>query len=198
MAGCIADGVGARLGSFRYVMNTLRDCVVDQLNVAAEASSGKILMGIMDDLEPPEHWDTLVLEALPTTEPEPPARWKLEVDLDGEYVFDLTGEPNSHIVYGACTRKRYERQGYALNPAFESMYADNFQDWEARRDEKQGLCKVIDARHLGFHHRHPIYGTSENDEIYALQNRECSLSAGFRHVLKTDAGDAGLGGVSAW
>ena len=53
-----------RWGAVKIVKNTGRDCVVDQLNCAAAASSGSLLVGVMDDLRAPEHWDTLLLISL--------------------------------------------------------------------------------------------------------------------------------------
>lgn len=151
------------------VINTFRDCVVDQCNVAGAASTGKLLFGVMDDLEAPEHWDTLLLDAVPTI-----AKTGGALDLDGEYILQLgSGSPSDKdlIVVGACTRKRYERYGYILNPAFESMYSDNYATWLAREDQKKGVCKIIERLDIVFQHNHPIFGRGEPDEIYALQNR---------------------------
>src|ERR1035441_10103911 len=72
--------------------NTGRMCYVDGVNIAAAASSGRILVPNADDLFPPEHWDTLLLGALPwwVIEPEgvvPELRKQFcEVDKRGEYI----------------------------------------------------------------------------------------------------------------
>lgn len=146
-------------GSIRIVRNADRDCVVDQINAAAKAATGQLLVGIMDDLTAPEFWDARLLAVTP--------------DLNGEYVIDLTGEVAPWIVYGAMTRKRYDRFGYVLHPSFESMYADNYFSRCARRD---GV--VVNGRGLGFKHLHPGYGLAVRDEIYDLQNRPQAYAQG--------------------
>ena len=162
-----ADREGVRFAgaygwhSFEVVLNTGRDCVVDQINAGAEESSGQLLIGIMDDLEAPERWDEKLLHLLDCTTHEVfNPDWR-----NSERVIDLTGEPTEHIVYGALTRARYEKQGFILHPDFESMYADNYFSEMAHRD---GV--VISGRGLGFKHRHFFTGGTELDAVYQTQN----------------------------
>ncbi len=182
-----ADGVWDRSGLFQpnyspvqldlmrfgwnlVIKNRGRDCVVDQINAGAAASSGKLLIGIMDDLEAPQHWDVGLLLSL---WPDHPTTEVIAPELDREAVIDLTGEPTEHIVYGALARARYEKQGFILHPEFESMFADNYFSHQAHKD---GV--VINGRHLGFRHNHPTNGRSEMDEVYALQNRQEAYTKG--------------------
>jgi len=167
------------------VMNPGRDCVVDQLNAAALASTGQLLVGVQDDLYPPEHWDTLLLLALP-----PQKKYDVEVsalppDLDGECIIVCSsGAPPERdrelMIAGACTRTRYERYGFLLDPDFESMYADNWYAHVARRDEAAGLVEIIERLDIQFEHRHPAlvnpnrHGNmrlKDLDATYQLQNR---------------------------
>ncbi len=168
-------------GAVKIVVNRGRDCVVDQINAGAAAASGSLFIGIMDDLEAPARWDEKLLDLLPAPYEagEYPAVSAVRVpevakQLENEWVIDLTGEPTDWIVYSAMTRKRYERYGYVLHPAFESMYADNYYSEIAHRD---GV--VISGRHVGFKHNHPSNGRSEMDEVYALQNRQEAYLYGF-------------------
>ena len=156
-------------GAIKIVKNNGRDCVVDQINAGAAACSGQLLIGIMDDLEAPSHWDEKLLDLLP--------------DIKREQVIDLTGEPTEWIVYGAMTRARYERYGYALHPDFESMFADNYFSHVARAD---GV--VIDGRKLGFRHNHPTNGRTQNDAIYELQNRPEAYDVGYATFQKLTTG----------
>jgi hypothetical protein len=175
---CFANG--------KHIKNTGRDCNVDQINVAAAASTGKLLMGVMDDLEPPEHWDTLILDAFETG-----CDYPDEADYTGEYVMHFsTGSPMDKDLMnaGAITRKRYERYGYVVHPAFESMYCDNYLTWQARRDEAAGLCKIITRLDIEFKHNHPIFGRGKPDEIYALQNREEAYREGAATFARLTTG----------
>lgn len=181
---------------FTVVSNHKRDCVVDQLNTAAEASEGLLLMGVMDDFYPPEHWDTLIIESLPKVPvPNVKPAWPnvLSPDFDGEYVIVCSSGATAArdlelMIAGADTRKRYERYGYILDPAFESMYSDNWRAFQARRDEQNGLCNVIERLDIQFDHRHPTLTHGPLDEVYALQNRPAAYFNGFN----TFAEKAGL------
>jgi len=164
---------------FTAVTNRKRDCVVDQLNAAAEASEGLLLMGVMDDFYPPQHWDTLIIEALPkVAAPNVNPAWPEVIvpDFEGEYTIVCSSGTSPArdlelMIAGADTRKRYERYGYVLDSDFESMFSDNWRAFQARRDEKDGLCNVIERLDIQFEHRHPIFGKGQMDDIYQLQNR---------------------------
>jgi hypothetical protein len=76
------------------------------------------------------------------------------------------------MICGAWTRKRYERYGYILDPDFESMYADNWNGIQARRDEAAGLLTIIERLDIQFEHNHPALTGAPMDEVYSLENRE--------------------------
>ena len=161
--------VGDVFGTFYVVQNHGPNNVVAQINAGAAAASGLLFVGIMDDLEAPIGWDEKLTALLPVgTHSGLTGR-----DFDGEWVIDLTGEPTPHIVYSALTRARYERYGYVLSPEFESMSADNYYSHMAHQD---GV--VINGRHLGFQHHHPIFGRAEMDAVYEQQNRPEAYRAG--------------------
>ena len=179
-------------GWFRFigVQNRKRDCVVDQLNAAAEASEGLLLMGVMDDFYPPRHWDTLIIEALPKSlhvgRDEGP-------DFEGEYVIVCSSGASAErdrelMIAGADSRKRFKRYGYILDPAFESMYSDNWRALQTRRDAEMGICQVIERLDIQFEHRHPTLTNTPLDEVYALQNRPAAYFNGYN----TFAEKAGL------
>jgi hypothetical protein len=192
------DWQGNMGGWFRFisVQNLKRDCVVDQLNAAAEASEGSLLMGVMDDFYPPRHWDTLIIEALPKIiAPNVKAGWpEVEVpDFEGEYTIVCSSGASAErdrelMIAGADSRKRFERYGYLLDPDFESMYSDNWRAFQARRDEREGLCNVIERLDVQFDHRHPTLTNAPLDEVYARQNRPAAYFNGYN----TFAEKAGL------
>lgn len=166
-------------GSVKVVKNSGRDCVVDQLNAAAAEATGKVFVGVQDDCFPPEHWDTRILGALPWD-----ARFaEVRPALDSELILVCsTGAAPERdrelMIAGAMTRKRYERYGFILDPAFESMFSDNWQAFQARRDAAAGLCEIIERLDIQFDHRHPSLGKGVMDEIYELQNRGVAYQQG--------------------
>jgi hypothetical protein len=178
-----------RWGRLEIVGNENRDCCVDQLNAAAAASCGQLLVGIQDDLYPPEHWDTLILEALGKGGPEMFSLFskiRESSALQDEMILvcssGATPERDRELMMvGAITRPRYERYGFVLDPDFESMFADNWYAHVARRDEAAGLVKILERLDIQFEHRHPVNGYTgpqsanpweavKADEVYQLQN----------------------------
>jgi hypothetical protein len=163
------DEVFPLFGQRLIVQNTLRDCVVDQTNRAALASTGQLLCGVADDYYPPDHWDTLLLEAI--------------ADLSKPYHLLCSSGASPErdrelMIAGAITRPIYERRGYLLDPDFESMFADNWLAWLTRKEAQEGLLEIIERLDIQFDHRHPIFGKGEMDEVYALQNRETAYRTG--------------------
>jgi len=161
-------------GRVVVVKNMGRDCVVDQINVAAAHSHGKLISGVMDDLRAPEHWDTLLIGAVTPV---------MEYGALGEEIIlcgsGATPERDRELmICGALTRARYERYGFILDPDFESMYSDNWCRFVARRDEAAGLVKIIERLDIQFDHQHPSLTGGQGDEIYALQNRPEAYLAG--------------------
>lgn len=164
---------------FQAVQNRKRDCVVDQTNLAAQASKGKLLVGVADDYYPPLHWDTLLLEAFECDA----EGMFLDKTIDDEVIISCssgaTPERDRELMMaGALTRKRYERYGFILDPDFESMYSDNWFSVVARRDAEAGLVDIVERFDIRFDHRHPSFGKGQMDDIYALQNREQAYQDG--------------------
>lgn len=159
------------------VQNRGRRCAVDGWNAAARASRGKLLISVSDDWFPPLHWDTLLLEALTP-------RWAggTRPDLDGEHVLEVSSGGNEGLLtFSILTRAYFNRlnreYGYAglFAPDYLGMWGDDDFDMFARRD---GV--VIDAKHLYFHHEHPLYGHGEMDEVHRWQHREEAFATGAR------------------
>jgi hypothetical protein len=161
-----------RLDNVHVVLNNKRRCYVDGVNLAAEASTGEFLIVNADDQFACQEWDHFLFGA-----------WGDSpygcADTDAFVIEVSTGTPNEHergvMVMPIFSRARYEQQGFVFYPEYESMFADNDFCESARQD---GV--VIDARHLMFPHKHPMFdgkgGWSEDwekraDTALLAQNR---------------------------
>jgi hypothetical protein len=143
-----------------FGVNRGRKCAVDGWNKSAELSTGKFLITVADDWFPCEHWDTELLKVIP--------------DLEGEYMLEVdTGGNPGLLTFSMLTRKYYRRYGYLFYPEYLGMYADNEVTDVARRD---GV--VVDAKHLFFEHKHPLYGHGEMDEVHKHQHRSEAFAVG--------------------
>lgn len=177
------EGVrGYGLASLLVVKNSGRDCAVDQVNCAAAASSGLLLIGAQDDLFPPEHWDTLAIEALGADTQRYLYAGSKQGGLGEVVIRCSSGSPRDKelTIAGFTSHSRYERIGYCLSPEFSSgICADDYFDWELRRDERAGLVTVIERQDIQFEHRHPIFGKGTMDESYGQQNAAANYRQGF-------------------
>jgi hypothetical protein len=143
-------------------------------NLAAEHSTGKILIMVADDFRPPAHWDTELLKSIPN----PNAEFVVEVS-SGK----LPDAARLMVLY-ILSRKRYEELGYVLNPGYFSVYVDNEFGDQAR---KEGV--VINARHLLFRHYHPYYGDElfPRDAVYDACNTAEAASQGLNYFMRRKA-----------
>lgn len=141
-------------------------------NVAAQAAEGQILILNADDFFPPPHWDTQLLRYT--------YRGVNTPNMGAFVIHVSTGSPRDSnlISLGILSRPLYNRWGYALYPAYESMYSDDDMTEHAYQD---GL--VIDARDLVFEHRHHSLGKSVEDDVYRKQSRPEAYAIG-KEILK--------------
>lgn len=159
---------------FKAVWNTGRKCYVDGVNIAAQYATGDVLIVNADDQFPCEHWDTELIRSM-----------GLEDGQKHEFVIEIaTNTPSEHdrgiLVMPILSRVRYQKLGYVLYPAYESMYSDNDFCEMAKRDQ----C-IINARHLTFPHRHPIFDQSQPwDKAYQAQNRQEAYNLGLAVLEK--------------
>lgn len=127
-------------------------------NAAAAATTGKVIINMADDFQPPQSWDRQLLELNPPN-------W-----IEGEYVIHTEdGYVHDIAVLGILTRKRYEKFGYTLYPQYESMFSDTEFTEVAYRD---GV--VINAKHILFEHMHCDCGKrpkDDHDRVHGGQER---------------------------
>lgn len=154
-------------GTNRVVVNNKRRCSVDGWNTAAQASTGRFLINVADDLMPCERWDEELLRAIPNL------RQDVVLDID-------TGGTPGLLPFSFLSRKylnkltdRYGYEGGFFYPGYRGMYCDTEFTDLARRD---GV--VINARHLYFEHQHPFFHKGKMDAIYQRQNSQDEYAYG--------------------
>jgi hypothetical protein len=162
-----------------FVKNTGPDTCVANENNACKYATGRIIMGIQDDLFPPQDWDLLVEEAF-TTELARRA-WTDEGNPGADPLHIQFGSNSPHdktlAVCGAATLAWYKLYGYVLHPDYESMYADNEL---TERDRVAG--NLVQRLDIQFEHRHPTFPGSKTpvDEVYLDQNARDKYERGAR------------------
>ena len=116
-------------------------------NLAAAHTTGKVIIAVADDFNPPLSWDQLLTD-LPQT------GW-----MDNPHVVHVEdGYVHTICVLAILTRKRYEQFGYIFYPQYESMFCDTEFTEVAYRDSV-----VIPAKHLFFEHIHCDCGKRPRD-----------------------------------
>ena len=165
------QGLYQAWGTFKFVVNEGRRCAVDAWNVAAEASTGHVLITVADDYFPPEHWDTQLIDV-----------WKpLNLETDrASFVLDVDNQDGSDwlLPFTFMSRAYYERLGCFFWPEYYGLGADNDFTERARMD---GV--VIDARHIKFSHPQ----LPADDPIYQWQHRPEAEEAYRRVFSKREA-----------
>jgi hypothetical protein len=155
----------------RAVWNTGRKCYVDGVNIAAQYGTGDVFIVNADDQFPCEHWDTKLTKAMDHG-------CAFQND-GGNFVVEVSTNTTAEhergiLVMPILSRARYEKYGYVLYPAYESMYSDNDFCEMAKRDGA-----IIDARHLVFPHKHPVFDQAQAwDKAYEQQNRKEAYALG--------------------
>lgn len=142
-------------------------------NAAARRSSGAILCVMEDDLLLPNHWDSLILQAVGKRIDEPLV---LRCWVQGK---DM--KRDRYHGWQVMTRARYEEQGgvfYA--PEYKSVYGDTELYYRAVRD---GIC--VDCENIVVIHEHPWLAPGKNawDSTYEAENakeRYVEAAATFR------------------
>lgn len=133
---------------------------------AAKFSIGHILIQAQDDVEPPLHWDLLLLQAI--------ARLPLIFD-DGPRPFFIAVSDGFRKDRLCCTaimnRDRYKQCGEFLHAGYMSVFSDDEVTYRAYRDQRDKKCEVIEVRDLVFLHRHHYHDkTVPMDATYEREN----------------------------
>ncbi len=130
-----------------------RGCV-GAWNLAAEASTGSILVQLSDDWLPVPGWDEEFRRRL--RDPRDPGVLRIS---DGHRRDDL-------LCMAIMTRARMKQQGHFFHPNYLGVYSDDEFSFRAYQD---GV--VIDARDMIVTHDHPSFNAEiVHDETYRIQN----------------------------
>jgi hypothetical protein len=150
----------ALLEGYRRVVTPPGGKAIRPINLAAQSSTGEILILAMDDVEAPRHWDAILRNRLARRKGKPSV---LAVG-DGLRKDRLA-------VTSILNRARYRALGFVLDPVYEccGLYADSeFTDC-AYHD---GV--MVTAYDVIFQHHHPDSGKGEMDEVHKRHNNpEC-------------------------
>lgn len=137
-------------------------------NLAADASTGDVLVQLSDDWTPTAGWDEEFVRRLRDVSQSAVLR-----PSDGHRRDDL-------LCMAILTRARYEQQGEFLHHGYQGVFSDDEFSFRAYLD---GV--VIDARDLVLTHHHPFYDSNvAHDETYANQNNAERSSSGRDLFLK--------------
>ncbi len=129
----------ARQNGIRTIVGPSRGCV-DAYNRAAYISTGKILIQVHDDLEPPLTWDVAIGSKIPGIENE----FIMHVD-DGLPV-EVNNNPEL-ITILIGSRAWFKKCGYFWNPDFISIYCDDHMSELARKHNAIVVAKDIKFKH---------------------------------------------------
>lgn len=146
--------IKALSGLFHRIVPTKGGGCVAAWNLAAEASSGDVLVQLSDDWTPIQGWDEEFVNRL--RDVSQPAVLRPS---DGHRRDDL-------LCMAILTRARLKQQGEFLHSGYFGIYSDDEYSFRAYQD---GV--VIDARDMVLLHDHPNYNPDvEMDETYINQN----------------------------
>lgn len=133
-------------------------------NAAYLVSGGSLLVQVSDDFEPPQDWDTALLNRLPLF-------WEKHAHV---VAVSDSNRKDSLMTMLVATRKFCEDEGCFLFKGFKSVWSDGD---ATLRAYKRGC--VIEARDLVFQHRHPFFDSAVlMDATYAAQNDHARYDEG--------------------
>lgn len=174
-----AEAVKSKYPGVTVLVNKgAKNCVAGW-NLAASATTGKVIIAVSDDFAPPNLWDRHLLSLSPVN-------W---VDED-RVVHVNDGYVRTLCTLAIMTRTRYERYGYLWYPGYESLFCDTEFTEAAYSD---GV--VIEAMHLLFEHMHPDCQKRSRDQadlVHASKDRwnrgEMLFNFRKQHGFPVDAG----------
>lgn len=160
---------------------------------AARLSTGEIMLQMSDDVEPPAHWDDLLLDAV-------------DRKFQGEYfvgktyfIKTLDGYRNDDLMVCAImSRAYYKQRGEFLHEAYESMFSDDDYSVRAYKDARDGNVTRVDARDVVMLHRHAFHDKSVAlDDTYKKQNRDEAYAIGAALFAQRNP-EAATDGLRTW
>lgn len=129
----------------RIIINKSKSAI-EAINIGAKTCTSDIIFVISDDMDCPEHWDTLLLDAIG--------------DKTDFCAKASDGHQDWLITLPVMDRLYYNRFGYVYNPIYGHIYADL---------EMTCVAWMLDRYikiPLTFEHKHPRYTGEPMDETY--------------------------------
>ncbi len=156
---------------------------------AAMLSTGELLVQMQDDLELPKDWDA-TLVGLYCGLGDPAQQTVIAVS-DGYRKDEL-------LCTAICNRARYNKQGEFLHRGYQSVYSDDEFTYRAKRDARDGICDLLDAKKLIFRHRHHYHdGSVPMDDTYRRENSDEAYKNGQELFSKRNP-TAATDGLKTW
>jgi tetratricopeptide (TPR) repeat protein len=145
------DESAALLQRFAGVCQEPDGFSVGAWNLAAQHSTGDILVQFSDDFECPPGWDDMLESRL---------------DISKEKVLHISDghRTDELLAMVICTRKYYKAHGL-FNPQFRNQYSDA--EFTVRAAK---VGAIVDARDIVCVHHHPAFENIPTDETYARVN----------------------------
>jgi hypothetical protein len=160
-------------GWAKTICNLGPDTNTSNVNFACANSTGAVMVGISDDILPPEHWDSLLLKAIPDTmEP-----WIIHAS--------TTRAQDLEVINAGCFTRRYYQdilRGYLVHPSYESMFAEYELTWIAYCS---GRC--LFHPEIQFRHDHWATQTRGRDWVDDQHSRPEAYRNGWRNFLERRA-----------
>jgi FkbM family methyltransferase len=170
------DESSKSLKKFHHVMQTHDGYSVGAWNLAAQSSTGDILVQMSDDWDPPVGWDDLIAGSL-------------DISLERVLWVNEDYTRKDIMCMAILTRKYYKKHGL-FDHRFKNVYSDD--DFTARAKK---LSAITHAKHIVFKHKHFTTGDSPIDATYQRCNnheeyhRAHSLFESIHNAMVVDGGD---------
>ena len=129
---------------------------VDNWNAAARESAGRLLVVIADDLTPFKGWDSRILSVSEAA--------------SGPLVIHVSDNirDDDLVLHPILNRQAYERLGNIFHPEYYGVFCDN--DFYLRCN-REGI-PTTRLQCGKWHHEHPLDGSTQIDDVTALQNSQ--------------------------
>jgi glycosyltransferase involved in cell wall biosynthesis len=133
------------------ILHNPNKTAIEAINFAATKAIGDLLVVASDDMDCPEHWDTLLIEALKGKE---------------DFCAKINdGHQDWIITLPIMDRKYYERLGYIYHPGFAHMFADTHMTCVAWMTGRYVPVNLL------FTHKHNNAGYGKRDALNIRNDR---------------------------
>lgn len=151
------------------VISSPNECVVEAVNHAAAASTGRILVYLSDDFQCPQKWARDIIELTKNFAD----KWMLKVD-------DCLQKFHAEVLtIPIMDRSLYKELGYFFHPAYKSMWVDVDLYFTCKK-----MNVIVEAPQFKFPHEHYCNGKTQKDETYARSDRHFETGRAIHNERK--------------